>query len=138
MQPAEITELEKSARRPRGEASLGDTIQQILDSCRVLLNLDLLTLLLFRKARRVTLSAPSGPEVGLIDRGWSKSMEPWLVSCDEEQTYQKFMICLETVGRDILLPLLADRKIVTISDLEQACSTPVKSTSPLDSCKSLI
>ena len=102
--------------REQVDFSLGDTIQQILDKSREIFELDLFTLVLFRKVRTVTLNAPSGPEVRLMDQGWSRSIEPWLVSTKLEQNYQEVIESLQEVSQELLPPMLANRKTVIISD----------------------
>lgn len=114
-----MKQFDRASARPQLEVGLGDTIQEILDKSRELFELDILTLILFRKVRAVTLNAPSGPEVRLLDQGWSKSIEPWLVSCQAEQTYQEVIGCLDELGQELLTPLLADRKIVIMSEVEK-------------------
>jgi len=106
--------------RVTADFSLGDTIQQILDKSREIFDLDLFTLVLFRKLRSVTLNARSGPEVRLMDQGLSRSIEPWLVSSKVEQGYPEVMEYLEEVSQEFLPPLLANRKTAVISDLEKA------------------
>ena len=121
-----MKQFDRASARPQLEVGLGDTIQEILDKSRELFELDILTLVLFRKVRAVTLNAPSGPEVRLLDQGWSKSIEPWLVSCQTEQTYQEVIGCLDELGQELLTPLLANRKIVIMSDMEKGCLGSVK------------
>jgi signal transduction histidine kinase/ActR/RegA family two-component response regulator len=111
---------ETQSLRVPADFSLGDTIQQILDKSREIFDLDLFTLVLFRKVRSVTLNAPSGPEVRLMDQGWSRSIEPWLVSSKVEQGYPEVMESLEEVSQEFLPPMLANRKIAVISDLGKA------------------
>ncbi|MCI0531357.1 MAG: GAF domain-containing protein [candidate division Zixibacteria bacterium] len=122
----------------QGEKSLGDAIQHVLDQYRSILQSDVVTLILFRKSRPVSLSGSAGPEVRLVDQGWSKTIEPWLVSCDEGLNCQQAIHSLELAGQKLFSPLIADRKIVTISDLEQGWKHFSKGSMPLVHCKSLI
>jgi signal transduction histidine kinase/ActR/RegA family two-component response regulator len=131
-------EIKKMETLSAAETSLGDSIQQILDKSREIFELDVLTLLLFRKVRSVTLNAPSGPEVRLMDQGWSRSIEPWLISSKDEETYQTVAETLQQTSRELLTPLLADRKIVVISDLEKGWVHPQRFTQESLPLKSLI
>ncbi|OGC76919.1 MAG: hypothetical protein A2Z27_06190 [candidate division Zixibacteria bacterium RBG_16_50_21] len=117
-------EIKKPDTQSAAETSLGDSIQQILDKSREIFELDVLTLLLFRKIRSVTLNAPSGPEVRLMDQGWSRSIEPWLVSNKDERVYHSMAGSLQEASQELLSPLLADRKIVVISDLDKGWLGP--------------
>src|SRR4030067_1287125 len=54
-----------------------------------------------------------------MDQGWSRSMEPWLLSNKDERVYHSMAGSLQEASQELLSPLLADRKIVVISDLDK-------------------
>ncbi len=133
-----MTPLEEKGTYAPADFSLGDTIQQILDQSREIFDLDLFTLVLFRKVRSVALNAPSGPEVRLLDQGWSRNIEPWLVSTRIEQGYPEIVESLLEINQELLPPMLANRKTVMISDIQKSWLNTPKVKEQLFSFKSLL